>query len=294
MERDPNFQSMPNGFVYCQKLLQPQGESRSEEWVWSKLAKLLGVLDNYFPILNSYSYDTWDQMWVAMCKKAYETWAATDAAKALNPPSWDDFVKKPVMRWDNTGTPTFAFKSEIVDAKGFTTTSSGKIQAYNDTFAKGTDYLKTTKYGGYLDPYPAYNYPLQFGGYHEANMNDRPLVLMTTQPKYHTHSWMTNNPWLKNELVEHSVQLSVPDAKARGIVDGDMVSVIGDMGTSHMRATVTSRLVPGTVHIWKGTYYDPDPNSGFDKEGCINALQFDKACAAKTYANMTRVQVVKE
>jgi len=295
MERDPNFQGMSNGFVLCQKLLQTQGESKSEEWMWAHIAKLLGVLDTYFPIFSKYSDDTWDQMWVDMCKAAYNAWAATDAAKALNPPTWDDFLKKPVMRWDMQGTPTYAFKTEIVDGKGFTTTSSGKIQAYNDYIAKGTDFLKTTKYGGYIDPYPAYNYPLQFGGFHEKGVDDRPLVLMTTQPKYHTHSWSVNNPWLKNELWEHSVQLSVPDAKARGIKDGDHVAVIGDEGwVTHMTATVTSRLTPGTVHIWKGTYFNPDPYSGNDTDGCINAIQTDKACPAKTYPNMSRVQVVKE
>jgi anaerobic selenocysteine-containing dehydrogenase len=105
---------------------------------------------------------------------------------------------------------------------------------------------------------------------------------------------MTNNPWLKNELWEHSVQLSVPDAKARGIKDGDLVSVIGDAGTAHMTATVTSRLTPGTCHIYKGTYFDPDPNTGLDREGCINGIQGDRACPAKTYPNMSRVQVVKE
>ena len=47
------------------------------------------------------------------------------------------------------------------------------------------------------------------------------------------------------------------DAKARGIVDNDMVKVYNDIGEMIIPAYVTSRLVPGTAIIFHGGWYTP-------------------------------------
>ena len=166
-----------------------------------------------------------------------------------------------------TNVPYVTLYNEINTGQKFLT-ASGKINAYDptiDSTKPGVDPAKT-KYGGYVDPYPAYAYSLQFGGFHDNSDPTRPLLLMTTQPKYHTHSWMSANPWLTGDLFEHTLQISVPDAKARGINDGDWVTIVGEVGNVRVQATVTSRLTPGIVHLYKGIFPNPNPITNVDEE----------------------------
>jgi len=236
-----------------------------------------------------------------MYKTAYNTWITQPGIVDIHPPSWDDLLKKPVVRWtmptpgSGPNVPTVACYNEIQKGTGFATPSK-KINAYDatiDASLPGVN-LAATKYGGYVDPYPAYNYKLQFDGFHDNSDPSRPLLLMTTQPPGHTHSWMSQNPWLKDDLYEHTLQISVCDAKARGIADGDWVLITGDNGVARCKATVTSRLTPGVVHLYKGAYFNPDPITNIDEGANTNWFQTDRACAAKTYANMGRVQVTKQ
>jgi anaerobic dimethyl sulfoxide reductase subunit A len=293
MELDPFFGPIFNGFVYNAKLIAAPGECKSPDWFNVQIAKKLGFINDYFATYNNYGEAKWDQMWKDMAKTAYEKWASAQDIKPLNPPSWEEFQKKPVFHYDMDSTPYFALGDEINKAKPFPT-KTGKIHAYDDDLAKGSDYLKTTKYGGFVDPYPAYHPELQFGGYHDPDAKDRPLTLMTNNhPRYRVHSWNFRNPWLTNELFEHNIALSVPDAKARGINDGDMVRVVSDVGVTQLVASVSSRIIPGTCMSWYGVWWDPDPVTGIDHAGDPNAICTDRACAAKTYASMNRVQVGK-
>jgi anaerobic dimethyl sulfoxide reductase subunit A len=292
MEKEPMFMGFPQGFCFSDKLLNPPGECHGYEWLMIQLAKRLGVVDKYFGTYSKYGDDKYDQMWQDMAKAAYEQWAASETVKPLNPPSWEEFKKKPVFRWTKQGPVGFALDGQINKGVPFST-KSGKINAYSDYLAQGEEFLKTTKYGGYVDPYPVYRTDLQIGGFHEANAPDRPLHCHTPQPRYHTHSWMADNPWLKDELYQHTVLLSVPDAKARGIKDGDMVRIYSDVGECVAPASVTSRLVPGCCILHKGAYWDPDPITNLDRGANPATLMTDQAVAAKTYANINRVQVVR-
>ena len=132
-------------------------------------------LSNYFGTFLNYTDATWDQMWMDMCQKAYNTWASSVAVAPLNVPAWNNFLKSPVIRFPNLATPYYGFYNEIQTGQKFPTTS-GLIQAYNDVFA--TTDLTKTKYGGYVDPYPAYTYKLQFEGFHDNSVSNRPLLAL--------------------------------------------------------------------------------------------------------------------
>jgi len=306
MERDPSFQPIVNGTVFCQKLLQPPGECKSEEWFNCQLANRMGAISTYFPITSQYpGWDTtpavWDKMWMDMYKTAYNTWVTQAGIVDLKPPTWDNLLKTPVIRWtmptpgSAANVPTVACYNEIQKGTGFATPSK-KINAYDATIdAKLPSVnLAATKYGGYVDPYPTWNPALQFDGFYDNSDPNRPLLLFTTQPPGHTHSWMSQNPWLKGDLYEHTLQIGVSDAKARGIVDGDWVTITGDNGVARCKAQVTARLTPGIVHLYKGTYFAPDLVTNVDEGANTNWFQTDRACAAKTYANMGRVQITKQ
>ena len=74
---------------------------------------------------------------------------------------------------------------------------------------------------------------------------------------YRVHSFLDNQLLLKNDCYRHAVWISVSDAKARGIVDNDLVRVYNDIGEMTIPAYVTSRVVPGTVFIFHGGWYEP-------------------------------------
>jgi anaerobic selenocysteine-containing dehydrogenase len=70
---------------------------------------------------------------------------------------------------------------------------------------------------------------------------------------------------LVNETYRHSLWMSVSDAKARGIKDGDLVKVSQSSGQQGYIiegitvAYVTSRETPGVVHLYHGWW--PEFNS---------------------------------
>ena len=71
--------------------------------------------------------------------------------------------------------------------------------------------------------------------------------------------------------------MSVLDAIARGIVDNNMVRVFNDIGEMILPAYVTSRIVPGTVCVFHGSWYVPGKKThlmpdGIDMRGSSNLL----------------------
>ena len=76
----------------------------------------------------------------------------------------------------------------------------------------------------------------------------------------------------------NSVWISVPDAKARGIRDGDLVLAYNDAGEVMVPAYVTSRMTPGCACLIFGRYYSPSAiktekmPDGIDRWGNCNFL----------------------
>ncbi|MBI4494152.1 MAG: hypothetical protein HY690_15295, partial [Chloroflexi bacterium] len=72
------------------------------------------------------------------------------------------------------------------------------------------------------------------------------------------HSTFWNVPWVKGDCYRHACWMSVGDAHARGIKDGDLVRIANDKGVAVIPAYVTVRLLPGVVVIHHGGWYEPD------------------------------------
>ncbi len=259
------FVSFPTGMVFCPKLVEPQGEAKPMEWIYTQLAQRLGFVDKYMP--NYTTDDQWDNMVLAAMKKGYETWASSASVKALNItiPSWDDFVKNPVIRNDNPATPTLPFADQITGGKPFGT-ASGKIE-YVFSYLTTNDPAGTA-IGGPLDAMAMYHD--QPEGFYDPKVATYPLVKLDTHNRYRSHSAQDSDSLL-TENFRHSVWMNPADAKARGINDNDMVRVFNDAGQIVLPAYVTSRLVPGQVYIWDAAWYNPNA-SGLDKRGCPNVL----------------------
>lgn len=275
-----------NYFIYLQKCVDPPGEVKSNDWVWTQVAKRLGIVEMYNPRMANVSDDDWDEAMEKLHKEGYETWAAREDIRPLNPPSWEEFQKKPVFRYE-IKEPYFAFKEDMdMGENPFKGTASGKIEFYSRDLAKGPDYLAANEFlpgsgkcygGGNLPPMAK----MSMGGhntFYSKQAEKHPLLVSSPHSLFRVHSMLYNNLWLKDDCYRHAIWLSVADAKARGIKDGDPVRVYNDAGEMVLPAYVTSRAVPGTAYVFHGGWYEPNGNKselmpeGMDRGGAVNLL----------------------
>ena len=106
-----------------------------------------------------------------------------------------------------------------------------------------------------------------------------PLHLLGKQPDNKLHSQLDPGAWSKAAKVNgrEAVEISLRDAAARGIADGDIVEVRNGRGARLCGAIVTPDLMPGVVMISTGAWYDPEVAGpgGRCRHGTPNVLSPD-------------------
>ena len=275
-----------NYLLYRQKCVDPPGEVKSGDWVWVQIARRLGIAQLYSPRLADVPDDRWDEVIEDLHKEAYEKWAVRKDIAFLNPPNWEEFQKKPVFRCEIKD-PHYPCKTDLENGENpFNGTESGKIEFYSKGLAKGPDHLATNEFfpgsgkcygGGNLPPMAE----MVMGGkdtFYSKDTEKYPLLMSSPHSHYRIHSFLDNNPWLRDDCYRHAVWIGVADAKARVIKDGDLVRVYNDIGEMIIPAYVTSKIVPGTVCIFHGAWYKPSERKsqlmpdGIDIGGAPNVL----------------------
>jgi anaerobic dimethyl sulfoxide reductase subunit A len=275
-----------NYFIYKQKCVDPPGEIKTQYWIWTQIAKRLGIGELYNPLFVNLPDDQWEDKIEELHKEAYEKWAVMKEIALLNPPSWEEFQKKPVFRW-KLETPEYPWRRELATGENpLKLTESGKMEFYSKALAQGPQYLARNEIPpgsgqcvgpGGLPPMAE----MTMGGrdtFFSNDTNKYPLLMSSPHTLYRVHSYLFNSPLLNGDCYRHAVWMSVPDAKARGIVDDDMVRVYNDIGEMLIPAYVTSKVVPGTVCVFHGAWYTPDEDTtpsmpdGIDKGGAPNIL----------------------
>jgi len=275
-----------NYFLYLQKCIDPPGEVKSNDWVWTQVAKRLGIVEMFNPRLADVPDNRWDEAIEDLHREAYEKWAAREDIVPLNPQSWEDFQKKPIFRYE-VKEPYYAFKKDIDNGENpFRGTKSGRIEFYSKGLAKGPAYLAANEFTpGSGKCYGAGNLPpmaqMSMGGsntFYSQKAEKYPLLVSSPHALFRVHSMLDNNPWLKGDCYRHAIWMSVADAKARGIVDDELVRVYNDTGEMVIPAYVTSRVVPGTACIFHGSWYEPSGDKSqsmpedVDRGGAVNLL----------------------
>ncbi|MFC2022034.1 molybdopterin-dependent oxidoreductase [Chloroflexota bacterium] len=278
--------NLANYIIYRQKCVEPPDEVKSSDWFWVQIARRLGIAELYSPRLANVPDDSWDEVIEGLHREAYERWAVRKEIVPLNPPSWEEFQKKPVFRYEIKD-PYYSFKTEMESGENpFKGTASGKIEFYSKGLAKGPDYLAVSEfYPGSGKCYGGGNLPpmaqMTMGGkdnFYSKDSEKYPLLMSSPHALYRVHSFLDNHPLLRDDCYRHAVWISVPDAKARRIVDDDLVRVYNDIGEMIIPAYVTSKVVPGTVCIFHGGWYTPSEEKsqlmpdGIDRRGAPNFL----------------------
>jgi anaerobic dimethyl sulfoxide reductase subunit A len=272
-------------FVYRQKCVDPPGEVKPNDWVWTQIAKRLGLVEMFNPRMAHTADEDWDTTIESLYQEAYEDWVKRKDIAPLAPPDWDTFQQRPVFRFPMEGEPYYPLKHYVEAGENpFEGTSSGRIEFYSKALAKGPEYLKHNEVppgtgrcygGGNLPPMAQ----MTRGGrdtFFSEDTKKYPLLMSSPHSYYRVHSWLDNNIWLRTDCYRHAVWMNVADAKSRGVKDNDRVRVYSDIGEMVGPAYVTSRIVPGTVAIHHGGWYVPKKEKtdlmpdGIDKRGAPN------------------------
>jgi anaerobic dimethyl sulfoxide reductase subunit A len=276
-----------NYFMYKQKCVDPPGEVRARGWVWVQIAKRLGIADLCAPRLANVSDDKWDETIDNLHHEAYDKWRIRPDIAPMNPPVWEEFLKKPIFRWE-VKDPYHTFKNTLARGENpFGGTESGKIEFYSPEVAASSDNADKKqrakgpvngRYGGGHLPAMAEMVKGGHSTYFSKDVEKYPLLMSSPHSLYRVHSLLDNQPLLSEDCYRHAVWISVAEAKARGIVDGDLVRVYNDIAEIVMPAYVTSKVVPGTVNIFHGGWYRPGKNKtklmpeGIDTRGAPNLM----------------------
>lgn len=282
----PGWWANDHHFVLRQKCIEGPGEVRPCSWFWTQVAKKLGIADQYNPGMVDVPYEKWHEALEQGNKEAYEKWRAEPQIVPLNPPTWEEFLKKPVFRFDASKKPYYAFKEAVEKGENpFRGTASGKIEFYSETLAKGPEYLAKNEFPPGKRCYGAGNLPpmaqMLKGGkdtFYSEDAKKYPLLMSTPHAYFRMHTALDNNPLLRDDCYRHAVWMSPADARQRGIKDNDLVRVYNDVGEMIIPAYVTQRIVPGNVAIHHGAWYRPSAEKsalmpdGVDRGGASSLL----------------------
>ncbi len=251
--------SRDNWIVASRQVLPPPCGVRTDHEIFTMLADRLGFADRF---TEGRSASEWIERLYEGYRKAQPELPAfadfwTLGYAALDPGEDAPFSETVVEHFvaDPVGHPL--------------STPSGRIEIFSETVAGF----------GYDDcpGYPVWREPEEWLG---APLAERlPLHLLTPQPAKRLHSQLeAAGPSRSARVAGHEAVLIHPaDAAARGIADGEVVTVFNDRGRCLAGAVVSYLVEPGVVVMATGAVYDPSPDDPrLERSGNPNALTSDR------------------
>ena len=272
-------------YIHRPKVIEPLGEAKTDFQVFTELAYRLEKLD---PSVKDFGrrYNPKSQ------RDYFQNNDATDESYLIDwwknkvqhhqgvTMSWEDFKKHGVYKF-KLDRPHVAFQDQIEKGIPFET-QSGKIEILSGYLAGVTDWTKTQY--GYEIPYiPKWVEP--FESLNHPKAQKFPFHMITPHPRWRTHSIFHNIPWLR-ETYQQEITISARDAKARGIVTGDIVEVWNERGKVVVPVYVTERCMPGVVVLFEGAWMDL-AKDGTDRSGNPDFLTLDQPSPAGAFAYNT-------
>ncbi len=267
--------------VLEKKCIEPMYESKSDYWIFCRLAERLGCYEDFTDGGRS------EEDWI---RAFYDI---SDLPKLI---SWEDFKKKgyfviplpddykptPALRWFYEGrecdTPDFYNPKRGTEKAKELGTYSGKIEFISQSLK---EHLPDDE-----ERPPMPRYIPSWEGHTSKLAEKYPLQLIAPHPRFtfHSHydkhdSWIGDIPdhrMRKDGYCWQTVRIHPQDAQARGIQNGDVVKLYNDRGAVLGAAMVTERMRPGVVHSYGSSgIYDPlEPGKPYsiDRGGCVNIL----------------------
>ena len=127
-----------------------------------------------------------------------------------------------------------------------------------------------------IQPIPAYRparegFEATFADWEARRKGEFPLQFYSIHYLRRANSIYDNVSWLR-EAWPQEFFINPIDAEARGIRNGDPVTVTSPHGAVLRRACVSSRMMPGVTTMGAGAWAELDPGEELDLGGCANTL----------------------
>jgi anaerobic dimethyl sulfoxide reductase subunit A len=268
-----------NHFMYARGKADPVGEARSMWWIVKEISARLGIADVCMPRLKDATQEDINDYLEDIAKDAYNYWMTQANDPEAKP--WEEFVREPVYRKSQDS--YYVYLMNEYENGVPLPTPSGKIEFFSEQIAENDLRVSPVTCSSSIRPigtnsllpYPIWRKSPQ--GYLSPRTREYPLYMVTPHSIFRTHTAYEHSLWFRDEY-RNSVWLSVADAKARGIKDGNKVRVYSDSGECHIPAYVTSRMIPGTCCVIFGRWYEPSGvksdlmPDGVDMRGDCNVL----------------------
>jgi anaerobic dimethyl sulfoxide reductase subunit A len=290
------------GFVdmtYVPGVIDPPGEAKPAHWIYTELARRLGIGDLY----NTYCEENgdWWKGWEKYLNNEYERMVEELEPQGLKMPSWEEFKKNGLINVQELNEKAHHAYADFIERGKPLMTKSGKIEIYayaiGDESQRGK--LQVDDFGRLVDnlpndwrdlpPIPAYQ-PM-YRGMDHPDVKRFPLFLMSAYSRYRNHTTFWNVPLLRGDCYRHAVWMNPADAAARGVKDGELVRVFNDKGVAVVPVYVTARAMPGMIVIHHGGQYTPDAD-GVDW-GCTPNIFFtdpESPVTAPHVSNLVQVE----
>ncbi|MFC5337054.1 molybdopterin-dependent oxidoreductase [Leucobacter denitrificans] len=273
---DPRFFPMP-------ALTEPAGEARDDYAIFAALEQKMSTKHE---MLWSFSEGRTAFEWL---EHLYADWSIHLAAKGIDVPKftefWEqDFIELPA---ENENQVLFSdFRTDPVANP--LRTPSGKIEIFSE-HVDSFGYEDCPGHAVWLPPQEWLGDPAR----------KFPLHLISNQPKTRLHSQLDVGAESQRSKIQgrEPVRLNPQDAKARGLVEGDIVRIFNDRGSCLAGLAISDALLENVAQIATGAWYDPDPNDpSFCRHGNPNVLTPDlptSRLSQGTSAQHTLVEIEK-
>lgn len=249
------------GQLYIDGFLQPPFEARNNYDWCTDIARILDVEEAY---TEGRTWKEWQQF----------QWESVLPYKEFMPdiaemPTWEEIQETHL--WKAEINVTAKMMDYFADPEAAPLdTPSGKIEVYSERLAELDATWEFDDHDvDFISPIPIYT--PGFESYEELT-DEYPLYLSGWHPRGRFHSTFDNLENLR-QATRQQLFINPVDAEARGIANGDMVSVKNERGEVHVEARVTPRIIPGQVGMPEGAWAQIDfDGDGIDRGGNINVL----------------------
>jgi molybdopterin guanine dinucleotide-containing S/N-oxide reductase-like protein len=279
--------------VFQAPAIKPQGESKSDFWIFNELCKPLGLANYFSEGVNEID-------WV---KRVF---LASDLPKSI---SWKKFLKRgyfvvPAEKEKLRAPVSFRWffenrKKDVPEAQPLPSdyteeylrglqTQSGKLEFECNSLKRFNDPERP----------PIVKYEPSWEGSHSGELFERyPFQLLTPHSKFSFHTQGDGKDSFLLNIEDHRVKIdgyyywivrmNAEDARARGINRHDLVKVFNDRGAVICAALPTQRLPRGVAHGYESSaIYDPmgEPGKSVDRGGCLNLLTPERTQTKSTHS----------
>jgi molybdopterin guanine dinucleotide-containing S/N-oxide reductase-like protein len=279
--------------VFQAPALKPQGESKSDYWIFNEICKRLGLANYFSEGVNEID-------WV---KRMFD---GSDLRQHI---SWKEFIRKgyyvvPAEKEKLRAPVSFRWfwenrKKDVPEPQPLPSdyaqeylkglqTQSGKLEFECNSLKRFKDPERP----------PIVKYEPSWEGRHSGALFEKyPLQLLTPHSKYSFHTQGDGKDSFLLNIPDHRVlidgfyywilRMNPEDARARGIKKHDLVKVYNDRGAVICAALPTQRLARGVCHGYESSaIYAPmgEPGKSVERGGCLNQLTPERTQTRMTHS----------